>query len=125
MIPAAGATHRLNSSSQPSPPIAPPDVVAIPLASVCSAATCCCSAACCSCCCSNDAPTLGLFGPTDDTLYAPWGDHCAVIRAEPFAAFKGRDPQLNLPEPHMASLSLDSVQGAALSLLARTEGAQP
>lgn len=71
------------------------------------------------------APTLGLFGPTDDTLYAPWGDHCAVIRAEPFAAFKGRDPQLNLPEPHMASLSLDSVHGAALSLLARTEGAQP
>ncbi|MDP2227272.1 MAG: glycosyltransferase family 9 protein, partial [Moraxellaceae bacterium] len=71
------------------------------------------------------APTLGLFGPTDDTLYAPWGDHCAVVRASPFSVFKARDPQLNLPEPHMVSLDEASVKAAALALLARTEGVAP
>ncbi len=25
-------------------------------------------------------PTLGLFGPTVDDLYAPWGAHCRVVR---------------------------------------------
>ncbi len=71
------------------------------------------------------APTLGLFGPTDDRLYAPWGDHCAVVRAQPFAAYKARDPQLNRPEPHMASLDVAPVQAAALSLLNKTRGAFP
>jgi len=28
------------------------------------------------------APTLGLFGPTDDRLYAPWGEHSRVVRGE-------------------------------------------
>lgn len=71
------------------------------------------------------APTLGLFGPTDDRLYAPWGDHCLVVRAGDFAAFKAIDPHLNRPEPHMASLDLAPVQAAALSLLAKTQGAFP
>ncbi len=71
------------------------------------------------------APTLGLFGPTDDRLYAPWGDHCVVVRAGDFAAFKAIDPHLNRPEPHMASLDLASVKAAALSLLAKTQGAFP
>ncbi|MEQ9350491.1 MAG: glycosyltransferase family 9 protein, partial [Alphaproteobacteria bacterium] len=31
------------------------------------------------------APTLGLFGPTDERVYGPWGEHTAVVRApEPF-----------------------------------------
>lgn len=71
------------------------------------------------------APTLGLFGPTDDRLYAPWGERCLVVRAEPFAGFKARDPQLNLPEPHMASLDQATVHAAAMSLLARTGDARP
>ena len=25
-------------------------------------------------------PTLGLFGPSREVHYAPWGDHCAVVR---------------------------------------------
>lgn len=25
-------------------------------------------------------PTLGLFGPSREELYAPWGSHCAVVR---------------------------------------------
>ncbi|MGY8993107.1 MAG: glycosyltransferase family 9 protein, partial [Rhodospirillales bacterium] len=27
-------------------------------------------------------PTLGLFGPTENAHYAPWGRHCAVVRTE-------------------------------------------
>lgn len=69
------------------------------------------------------APTLGLFGPTDDRLYAPFGSHCGVVRAEDFATFKALDPHLNRPEPHMASLDLATVQAAALSLLYKTQGA--
>ena len=29
---------------------------------------------------ASGAPTLGLFGPSDDRLYAPWGDQVAVVR---------------------------------------------
>ena len=25
-------------------------------------------------------PTLGLFGPSQEELYAPWGRHCAPVR---------------------------------------------
>ncbi|MDX5393320.1 MAG: glycosyltransferase family 9 protein [Caulobacteraceae bacterium] len=68
------------------------------------------------------APTLGLFGPTDDRLYAPWGPHAAVVRETPFATFKAGDPDLNLPEPHMDSLGLERVREAALQLLEQTQG---
>ena len=26
------------------------------------------------------APTVGLFGPSDERLYAPWGEHVRVVR---------------------------------------------
>ncbi len=29
---------------------------------------------------ATGTPTLGLFGPTPEDRYAPWGDHCAVVR---------------------------------------------
>ena len=29
---------------------------------------------------ASGAPTLGLFGPSPDRRYAPWGPHCAVVR---------------------------------------------
>lgn len=67
------------------------------------------------------APTLGLFGPSDDRLYAPWGEQTALVRAAPFAAFKAADPDLNQALPHMDSLDLATVQTAAVALLQRTE----
>lgn len=67
------------------------------------------------------APTLGLFGPTDDRLYAPWGKHCAVVRGpEAFEDFKARDPELNQPIPHMESLAVEAVLEAAEQLLTRS-----
>ncbi|MEW5729774.1 MAG: glycosyltransferase family 9 protein [Pseudomonadota bacterium] len=29
-----------------------------------------------------DIPTLGLFGPSNDALYAPWGDRAAFVRGD-------------------------------------------
>ena len=69
-------------------------------------------------------PTLGLFDPSDDRLYAPWGETAAVVRATPFETFLRSDPGLNQAAPHMDSLSLAQVRQAAFDLLARTGSRQ-
>jgi len=53
-------------------------------------------------------PTLGLFGPTDERLYGPWGPACAVVRDARSAS--------------MSSLTVDAVEQAALELYASTRG---
>lgn len=67
------------------------------------------------------APTLGLFGPTRDDFYGPWGPKGAVVRTpETYAeitAQEGFDPAG--PESLMASLTVDAVEVAALELLAQ------
>jgi ADP-heptose:LPS heptosyltransferase len=67
------------------------------------------------------APTLGLFGPSNEAVYGPWGAHTRAIRGpRPFEAFKMADPQLNQALPHMSDLSVDRVLKAAHELLAET-----
>lgn len=61
--------------------------------------------------------TLGLFGPSRDDLYAPWGDKCRAIRTpisyeEAFPS--GLDTQKT--GSRMASLEVDAVEAAARSL---------
>ncbi len=69
------------------------------------------------------APTLGLFGPSDERLYAPWGPYTRALRGpRDFATFQRLDPQLNQPVEHMGDLSLASVLSAARRLLAETAG---
>jgi ADP-heptose:LPS heptosyltransferase len=63
-------------------------------------------------------PTLGLFGPSDETLYGPWGPHCRVVRGpRSFEQFKALDPTLSQTIRHMSDLSVDSVVEAASALL--------
>lgn len=50
------------------------------------------------------APTLSLFGPTDERRYAPWGRCVQVVRGG----------------PEMADLDVDTVYRAAEALLARS-----
>jgi ADP-heptose:LPS heptosyltransferase len=50
------------------------------------------------------APTLSLFGPTEDRRYAPWGPKVQVIRGG----------------PSMADLSVDQAYAGAAALIART-----
>ena len=68
------------------------------------------------------APTLGLFGPSDDALYAPWGPKARAVRGpRDFETFKRIDPGLNHAVGHMFDLRVDTVLAAAKALLKETE----
>jgi hypothetical protein len=68
------------------------------------------------------APTLGLFGPSDDRLYAPWGEYARTLRGpRDFETFKRLDPDLNQAVCHMFDLPVPWVTKAARALLDDTE----
>lgn len=68
------------------------------------------------------APTLGLFGPSDERLYAPWGPNARVVRGpREFEQIRAVDPGLDQHVCHMMDLSVEKVVGAANELLAATE----
>ena len=66
-------------------------------------------------------PTLGLFGPSPDAIYAPWGRTTAVVRTpesyEELWSMPGRYP--NSTATLMDGLSVDAVERAALDLWAK------
>lgn len=67
-------------------------------------------------------PTIGLFGPSDEQLYAPWGDHTRVVRGpRSFEQIKSVDPGFGQALCHMMDLSVESVVSAARDLLKVTE----
>jgi ADP-heptose:LPS heptosyltransferase len=67
------------------------------------------------------APTIGLFGPSDERRYGPWGAAARAVRARESAAelidraLRGARGQGEL----MAGLGVDAVEAAARDLLAR------
>lgn len=67
--------------------------------------------------------TLGLFGPGNDAVYAPWGPHTTWVRTpEPYTellALHARQPAANL----MESLSVERVFESATAFLAGTKKA--
>lgn len=68
------------------------------------------------------APTLGLFGPSDERLYGPWGDKARALRGpRDFATLKALDPALNQALCHMQDLATAKVVAAARALLFATE----
>ena len=70
------------------------------------------------------APTIGLFGPSDERLYAPWGEHVRVVRGQrTFAEIRARDARLRNPVCHMTDLRASAVLAAARALLAETKAA--
>lgn len=70
------------------------------------------------------APTLGLFGPSDEALYAPWGPKARTVRgARSFEEIRAQDPSLNQALCHMMELRVEAVTAAAQSLIADSEGA--
>jgi len=67
------------------------------------------------------APTLGLFGPSDDRLYAPWGPRARALRGpRPFEAFLAIDPGLNQQVRHMSDLIVGEVLAEAEALIRDT-----
>ncbi|MEQ9520028.1 MAG: glycosyltransferase family 9 protein [Parvibaculum sp.] len=69
------------------------------------------------------APTLGLFGPTRDDLYAPWGPNAAFVRGPRSYAQITSDPAYDFHSPAsaMTDLTVDAVEQAAIALLNKTE----
>ena len=67
------------------------------------------------------APTLGLFGPSREELYAPWGPRAAAVRGDRSFEEIVSDPAYDhrRSESWMGALSVDKVEAAAEALLAR------
>ncbi len=63
------------------------------------------------------APTLGLFGPTDDRLYAPWGPRARALRGAPLAQVAVRAPLRAAGGILMDDLTVDAVEAGAVALL--------
>lgn len=67
-----------------------------------------------------DAPTLGLFGPSQETHYAPWGSRTAVARATlSFDQIFPANFDHRTSGTLMDSLSVDAVERAATDLWTR------
>ncbi len=68
-------------------------------------------------------PTLGLFGPSPEWRYGPWGPHCALVRTPESYREIVEAPDFDHRHPtksHMESLAVAPVLEAATALLART-----
>lgn len=67
-------------------------------------------------------PTIGLFGPSDERLYAPWGEHTRVVRGpRSFDQIRAVDPGFGQALYHMMDLPVKTVVTAASDLLKATE----
>jgi ADP-heptose:LPS heptosyltransferase len=67
-------------------------------------------------------PTVGVFGPSDERKYGPWGPDTVAVRGpRSFDDFKAADPGLNQAQNHMMDLPVKTVLDAAMTLHARTE----
>jgi len=67
-------------------------------------------------------PTVGLFGPSDEELYGPWGPHVRVARGpRSFDQIRAVDPGFGQALCHMMDLPVETVAAAAESLLAETQ----
>jgi ADP-heptose:LPS heptosyltransferase len=66
-------------------------------------------------------PTLGLFGPTRDDFYAPWGPNGAVVRTpETIAELYPPDANGSVTSTLMGGLTVDAVLEATEALLRST-----
>jgi len=63
-------------------------------------------------------PTLGLFGPSDERRYAPWGQNTRAVRGpRTLDQFLAVDPDLSQAIRHMSDLPVATVVRAAKDLL--------
>ena len=69
-------------------------------------------------------PTIGLFGPSDEDVARPWGEHARVVRgSRPFSSYVAIDPGLNQAINHMMDLRTEPVLAAAVEMLAKNQAA--
>jgi ADP-heptose:LPS heptosyltransferase len=71
-------------------------------------------------------PTLGLFGPSDERAYGPWGPLARSVRGpRGFADFREIDPTFSQAVCHMTDLPVSTVVAEADALLAETARVVP
>ncbi len=64
------------------------------------------------------APTLGLFGPSDERVYGPYGPRARALRGRGYEDIMGDDAYSHLAQrSFMLDLSVDAVEAAANELL--------
>lgn len=67
-------------------------------------------------------PTIGLFGPSDERRYGPWGPLTKAVRGpRSFEQFLAVDPDLSQAIRHMSDLPVTTVVKAAKALLAEVK----
>ncbi|WP_282605043.1 glycosyltransferase family 9 protein [Pelagibius sp. Alg239-R121] len=66
-------------------------------------------------------PTLGLFGPSSERRYGPWGKHCGYIRTPETLDEIVNQPGYHhtLPKSWMSNLLVEDVEAAAVALLSK------
>ncbi|WP_165190599.1 glycosyltransferase family 9 protein [Caulobacter soli] len=70
-------------------------------------------------------PTIGLFGPSDERRYAPWGPNARAVRGpRTLDQFLAVDPDLSQAIRHMSDLPVTTVVKAAKALLADVKAAR-
>ena len=70
-------------------------------------------------------PTIGLFGPSDERRYGPWGAWTKAVRGpRSFEQFLAVDPDLSQAIRHMSDLPVTTVVKAAKALLAEVKAAK-
>ena len=72
---------------------------------------------------ASGLPTLGLFGPTQESLYAPWGDHTGVVRTQiSFEEIFPDNFDHRISDTLMDSLTVDMAEDGANELWRRSKG---
>lgn len=71
---------------------------------------------------ASGAPTLGLFGPSDETVRGPWGG-ASVRGPRSIEELRRIDPRLDQEIQHMMDLPVEPVLKAAKALLERRQAA--
>ncbi|HEY9549000.1 MAG TPA: glycosyltransferase family 9 protein, partial [Kiloniellaceae bacterium] len=66
-------------------------------------------------------PTLGLFGPSPEVRYRPWGPHAGYVRTpESFEALTGAPGfDIGAQRSYMESLTVEAVEAAARDIWTR------
>jgi ADP-heptose:LPS heptosyltransferase len=72
---------------------------------------------------ASGVPTLGLFGPSEDRHFRPWGPNAAFVRTPESKGelFARIEFQPRHAQGLMDSLDVDAVEATALALLARAQ----
>ena len=66
---------------------------------------------------ASGVPTLGLFGPTQESLYAPWGTHTGIVRTKvPYAEIFPDEFDHRTSDSLMDSLTVDMAEIGARDL---------